>query len=78
MSWVSVLAGFLVAHMVGDYLLQTDWQARHPGDHRPHLRRAVLEKQRGNRLACTHALQQALTRAQGQERAGADEMLPAR
>ena len=29
MSWVSVLAGFFVAHMVGDYLLQTDWQARH-------------------------------------------------
>lgn len=28
MSWVSVLAGFLVAHMVGDYLFQTDWQAR--------------------------------------------------
>jgi hypothetical protein len=27
-SWVSVLAAFLVAHMVGDYLLQTDWQAR--------------------------------------------------
>jgi hypothetical protein len=27
-NWVSVLAGFLVAHMVGDYLLQTDWQAR--------------------------------------------------
>jgi hypothetical protein len=23
------MAGFLVAHMVGDYLLQTDWQARH-------------------------------------------------
>ena len=29
MSWVSLFAGFLVAHMVGDYLLQTDWQARH-------------------------------------------------
>lgn len=29
MSWVDVFAGFLVAHMVGDYLLQTDWQARH-------------------------------------------------
>ena len=29
MSWVEVLAAFLVAHMVGDYLLQTDWQARH-------------------------------------------------
>ena len=28
MSWVSVLAGFFVAHMVGDYLFQTDWQAR--------------------------------------------------
>jgi hypothetical protein len=28
-SWVAVFAGFLVAHMVGDYLLQTDWQARH-------------------------------------------------
>ena len=28
MSWVSVLAVFIVAHMVGDYLLQTDWQAR--------------------------------------------------
>jgi hypothetical protein len=28
-NWVSVLAGFLVAHMVGDYLFQTDWQARH-------------------------------------------------
>jgi hypothetical protein len=27
-SWVALLAGFLVAHMVGDYLLQTDWQAR--------------------------------------------------
>ena len=29
MTWVSLFAGFLVAHMVGDYLLQTDWQARH-------------------------------------------------
>jgi hypothetical protein len=28
-TWVEVLAAFLVAHMVGDYLLQTDWQARH-------------------------------------------------
>ncbi|HET6550280.1 MAG TPA: DUF3307 domain-containing protein [Solirubrobacter sp.] len=45
MSWVSVFAGFLVAHMVGDYLLQTDWQARHKrggltGD--PEARRALL------------------------------------
>jgi Protein of unknown function (DUF3307) len=28
-SWVSVFTAFLVAHMVGDYLFQTDWQARH-------------------------------------------------
>ena len=28
MNWVSVLAAFFVAHVVGDYLLQTDWQAR--------------------------------------------------
>jgi uncharacterized protein DUF3307 len=28
-NWVSVFAAFLVAHMVGDYLFQTDWQARH-------------------------------------------------
>jgi hypothetical protein len=27
-SWVALLAGFVVAHMVGDYLFQTDWQAR--------------------------------------------------
>jgi len=27
-NWVSVLASFFVAHVVGDYLLQTDWQAR--------------------------------------------------
>ena len=29
MSWVTVLVAFFVAHMVGDYLFQTDWQARH-------------------------------------------------
>jgi hypothetical protein len=27
-SWVNVFAAFLVAHMVGDYLFQTDSQAR--------------------------------------------------
>ena len=29
MTWVDVIAVFIVAHMVGDYLFQTDWQARH-------------------------------------------------
>ena len=52
MSWVSVLAGFLVAHMVGDYLLQTDWQARHKrgglgGD--PVARRALSATSRPTR-----------------------------
>jgi hypothetical protein len=27
--WVEVFAVFLVCHLVGDYLLQTDWQAAH-------------------------------------------------
>jgi len=44
-SWVALLAGFLVAHVVGDYLLQTDWQARNKrgglgGD--PVARRALV------------------------------------
>ena len=29
MSWVEVFAVFLVFHLVGDYGLQTEWQARH-------------------------------------------------
>jgi hypothetical protein len=28
-TWVDAFAAFLVAHMVGDYLFQTDWQASH-------------------------------------------------
>lgn len=29
MAWVEVFAVFAVCHVVGDYLLQTDWQATH-------------------------------------------------
>ena len=29
MPWVEVFAVFVVCHLVGDYLLQTDWQALH-------------------------------------------------
>ena len=29
MAWVEVFSVFLVCHLVGDYLLQTDWQAAH-------------------------------------------------
>jgi hypothetical protein len=28
MRWVEVFAAFVVCHLVGDYLLQTDWEAR--------------------------------------------------
>jgi Protein of unknown function (DUF3307) len=28
MPWVEVFAVFIVSHLVGDYMLQTDWQAR--------------------------------------------------
>src|ERR687898_634925 len=29
MAWVEIFAAFVVCHLVGDYLLQTDWQAQH-------------------------------------------------
>jgi hypothetical protein len=29
MAWVEIFAVFFVCHLVGDYLFQTDWQARH-------------------------------------------------
>ena len=29
MSWVELFLALVVCHLVGDYLLQTDWQARH-------------------------------------------------
>jgi len=29
MAWVEVFVVFVVCHLVGDYLLQTDWQATH-------------------------------------------------
>ena len=29
MAWVEVFAAFVVCHLAGDYLLQTDWQAKH-------------------------------------------------
>jgi hypothetical protein len=29
MAWVEVFAAFVVCHLAGDYLFQTDWQAKH-------------------------------------------------
>jgi hypothetical protein len=45
MPWVEVFAVFVVCHLVGDYLFQTDWQARNKagglgGD--PTARRALF------------------------------------
>ena len=44
-SWVEIFAVFVVSHLVGDYLLQTDWQAtqqaRRAGQG-PVARRALL------------------------------------
>ncbi len=28
MTWIELYTAFFVSHLVGDYLLQTDWQAR--------------------------------------------------
>jgi hypothetical protein len=44
MGWVAVLVAFVVSHMVGDYLFQTDWQARnkHGGLTRPGVPRRAL------------------------------------
>jgi hypothetical protein len=46
MTWVEVFIAFVMCHLAGDYLLQTDWQARHKrgglarGD--PDARRALF------------------------------------
>jgi Protein of unknown function (DUF3307) len=44
MPWVDVFAVFVVSHLVGDYLLQTEWQARHKhgGLSGPPVRRRAL------------------------------------
>jgi len=45
LNWVEVFAVLLVSHLVGDFLLQTDWQARHKRNglsRDPVARRALL------------------------------------
>lgn len=59
MSWVEIFAVFVVSHLVGDYLLQTDWQARHKrgglaGD--PVRRRALISHVATYTLAFVPAL----------------------
>ena len=43
MSWVEIFAVFVVSHALGDYLLQTDWQATH--------KRGGLGRDRNARIA---------------------------
>ena len=42
--WVEIFAVFIVSHLVGDFLLQTEWQARHKhgGLRDPRARPALL------------------------------------
>src|SRR5919109_3938762 len=44
MSWTEVFAVLIVSHLVGDYLLQTEWQAenKHGGLGRDPVRRRAL------------------------------------
>ena len=60
MSWVDVAFVFVVCHLVGDYLFQTDWQARHKHGgltlHRTEARRALFEHTATYTLAFVPAL----------------------
>lgn len=59
MPWVEVFAAFVVCHLVGDYLLQTDWQARHKRGGLgpdPEARRALVAHIAGYTLAFVPAL----------------------
>ena len=47
MGWVEVFATFVVSHLVGDYLFQTDWQARHKHG-------GLTERGAPRRALCSH------------------------
>lgn len=59
MAWVEIFAVFAVSHLVGDFLLQTDWQATHKfgglGPNRE-SRRALLVHTAGYTIAFVPAL----------------------
>ncbi len=58
MTWSAALLALLVSHLVGDFLLQTEWQAvnkvRGLGD--PESRRALISHVTTYTLACVPAL----------------------
>ncbi len=70
MTWSALLIAFMVCHLVGDYLLQTDWQARHKArglGPDPLARRALL----AHTAAYTAAFVPALAWLAGSAGAGA-------
>ncbi len=55
MTWSSLFVALAVSHLAGDYLLQTDWQAKHKKGGlgaNPLARRALLAHGAGYLLAC--------------------------
>lgn len=59
MPWVEVFAVFIVCHLAGDYLIQTDWQAAHKRGGLgpdPTARRALISHVTTYTLAFTPAL----------------------
>jgi hypothetical protein len=56
--WVEVFAVFVVSHLVGDFLLQTEWQAqnKHGGLRYPEHRRALVAHSFSYTLAFVPAL----------------------
>lgn len=59
MDWVEVFAAFVICHLVGDYLFQTDWQAVHKRgglSSSPERRQALLSHVATYTLAFTPAL----------------------
>jgi hypothetical protein len=49
MPWVDVFVVFLISHLVGDYMLQTDWQALHK-------RGGMMSRGVSRRALCSHVL----------------------
>jgi hypothetical protein len=59
MSWVEIFIVFLVCHAVGDYMLQTEWQAQHKTGGltgTPEMRRALFSHVATYTLAFVPAL----------------------
>ena len=59
MTWTSLFVALAVSHLAGDYLLQTEWQAKHKKGGlgaNPVARRALLKHGANYMLACIPVL----------------------